>query len=81
MSKFSRLIAGCSFLYVRFLLAGTHCITVLLFLLIIKNYCIQDATNSEVDSKCKMDSFSANRGGGGGGGEAPSSRSTYGMVT
>ena len=33
-------------------------ITVLLFLLIIKNYCVHDATYSEVDSKCEIDSFS-----------------------
>ena len=30
----------------------------LLFLLIIKNYHIQDATYSEVDSMCQIDSFS-----------------------
>ena len=40
----------------------------MLFLLIIKNYHIQDATYSEVDSKCKMDSFSNLQMGGGGGG-------------
>ena len=33
-------------------------ITVLLFLLTIKNYRIQDATFNEVDSKCETDSFS-----------------------
>ena len=32
--------------------------TVLLFLLIIKNYRIQDTRYSEVDSKCEVDSFS-----------------------
>ena len=40
----------------------------LLFLLIMKNYCIQDVTYSEVDSWCKIDSFSNLQMGGGGGG-------------
>ena len=55
----------------------------LLFLLIIKNYYIQDVTHSEVDSWCNIDSLSnlQIRGGGGGGEEAPSDRSTYGVVT
>ena len=47
-------------------------ITVLLFLLIIKNYCMQDVTHSEVDSWCNIDSLSnlQIRGGGGGGGRS-----------
>ena len=51
----------------------------LLFLLIIKNYCIQDVTYSEVDSWCKVDSSSnlqihGEGEGEGGLGEAPSGR-------
>ena len=56
----------------------------LLFLLIIKNYRIQDATYSEADSKCEIGGFSKLQipGGGGGGGKgAPSGRFTYGVVT
>ena len=54
----------------------------LLFLLIIKNYCIQDAAYSEVDIKCEIDSFSKLQiSGGGEGGEALSVKSAYGAVT